>query len=213
HRLLTDPVLPFDYAEHARELVAALEDWQRAAGNRFDLSEPLRRARELERRAQDLRRRAGEVRRRPSPCSGPSGIWRRRSRAPMRPGCWRRVWSGPATTSTTPWPRPWTVWTGCSEERLDGFGEAAGGAGPRGGASPGIPGEAFRSAATAQRQQRAARRRGMRPDPDRPAGELRPEEQPARDRGVPHRLRRGSRGVALHRPLLRALRRPAGRRA
>lgn len=64
HRLLTDPVLPFDYAEHARELVAALEDWQRAAGNRFDLSEPLRRARELERRAQDLRRRAGEVRRR-----------------------------------------------------------------------------------------------------------------------------------------------------
>ena len=37
-RLLSDPVLPFDYAEHGRYLLGELAALQAAAGNRFDLS-------------------------------------------------------------------------------------------------------------------------------------------------------------------------------
>ncbi|HEX6988674.1 MAG TPA: M28 family peptidase [Bacillota bacterium] len=70
HRLLTDPVLPFDYAEHARELIEALAQLQQALGDRFDLSEPLRRARELERRATELNARAREVRGRAAGAGG-----------------------------------------------------------------------------------------------------------------------------------------------
>ena len=43
-RLLTDAVLPFDYAEHAAYLADELRSLQSAAGDRFDLS-PLARAR------------------------------------------------------------------------------------------------------------------------------------------------------------------------
>lgn len=37
-RLLTDPVLPLDYAEHARYLAGVLDGLKKAAGSRFDLS-------------------------------------------------------------------------------------------------------------------------------------------------------------------------------
>jgi hypothetical protein len=46
-RLLSDPVLPLDYAEHGRYLLAELEALQKIAGARFDLSELSRRAARL----------------------------------------------------------------------------------------------------------------------------------------------------------------------
>ena len=47
-RLLSDPVLPLDYAEHARYLTATLSDLQSAAGDKFDLSLLVRRAGRLQ---------------------------------------------------------------------------------------------------------------------------------------------------------------------
>lgn len=47
-RLLAEPVLPLDYAEHARDLRAELDRLQRAAGDRFDLSPLPERAAALE---------------------------------------------------------------------------------------------------------------------------------------------------------------------
>jgi hypothetical protein len=46
-QLLTDPVLPLDYAEHARYLRAELESLQSAVGDRFDLAILLSRANDL----------------------------------------------------------------------------------------------------------------------------------------------------------------------
>ena len=55
-RLLTDAVLPFDYAEHARYLADELRSLQGAAGDRFDLSPLLARADALREKAGQLNR-------------------------------------------------------------------------------------------------------------------------------------------------------------
>src|SRR5262249_10571943 len=55
-RLLTDAVLPFDYAEHARCLDDELRSLQEAAGERFDLSPLLARALALRQKAEHLNR-------------------------------------------------------------------------------------------------------------------------------------------------------------
>jgi hypothetical protein len=61
-RLLTSPVLPFDYAEHGRYLQAELESLQEAAGDRFDLSELAVRAARLTDACDRLDRAAGSAR-------------------------------------------------------------------------------------------------------------------------------------------------------
>ncbi|MBS7707180.1 M28 family peptidase [Chelatococcus asaccharovorans] len=53
-RLLTDRILPLDYAEHARYLAATLKELQDAAGSRFDLSLLMARAARLEALASQL---------------------------------------------------------------------------------------------------------------------------------------------------------------
>jgi hypothetical protein len=53
-RLLTDAVLPLDYAEHARRLAGELEKMQEAVGDRFDLSLLAGRTKTLERLAGEL---------------------------------------------------------------------------------------------------------------------------------------------------------------
>lgn len=58
-RLLADPVLPLDWAEHADYLIEELEDLQKAVGERFDLSVLLSRAAELRERAARLNQLAG----------------------------------------------------------------------------------------------------------------------------------------------------------
>jgi N-acetylated-alpha-linked acidic dipeptidase len=55
-RLLTDAVLPFDYAEHAAYLLDELRGLQGAAGARFDLSQLTARADELRVKAERLNR-------------------------------------------------------------------------------------------------------------------------------------------------------------
>ncbi|MDR7419870.1 MAG: M28 family peptidase [Armatimonadota bacterium] len=55
-RFLTSPVLPLGFAAAAREISAVLEDLQRAAGDRFDLSPCLDRAAAVERLAVQLTR-------------------------------------------------------------------------------------------------------------------------------------------------------------
>lgn len=57
-RLLTDPVLPLDYAEHARYLSATLAELQKSAGSSFDLSLLTQRAKTLEALAGELNARA-----------------------------------------------------------------------------------------------------------------------------------------------------------
>jgi N-acetylated-alpha-linked acidic dipeptidase len=58
-RLLTDPILPLDYAEHARDLSAVLAELQAAAGAAFDLGVLVERAARLERAARALAEAAG----------------------------------------------------------------------------------------------------------------------------------------------------------
>jgi hypothetical protein len=60
-RLLADPVLPLDYAEHARYLSATLAELQAAAGDRFDLGLLARRAQHLEALASRLNDRASDA--------------------------------------------------------------------------------------------------------------------------------------------------------
>jgi hypothetical protein len=60
-RLLTDKVLPFDYAAHAVYLREELEKLQQAAGAQFDLGVLTQRARELEHLAGALNRRAAST--------------------------------------------------------------------------------------------------------------------------------------------------------
>jgi hypothetical protein len=55
-RLLTDPVLPFDYAEHAAYLADELRSLQNAVGERFDLSALAERADTLRAKAAQLNR-------------------------------------------------------------------------------------------------------------------------------------------------------------
>jgi N-acetylated-alpha-linked acidic dipeptidase len=55
-RLLTDPVLPFDYAEHAAYLADELRSLQQAAGDRFDLSAIAARAETLRGKVEQLNR-------------------------------------------------------------------------------------------------------------------------------------------------------------
>jgi N-acetylated-alpha-linked acidic dipeptidase len=55
-RLLTDPVLPFDYAEHAAYLAEELQSLQNAVGERFDLSILTARADALHAKAEQLNR-------------------------------------------------------------------------------------------------------------------------------------------------------------
>jgi N-acetylated-alpha-linked acidic dipeptidase len=55
-RLLTDAVLPFDYAEHAAHLADELRSLQTAAGDRFDLSPLTSRADTLRAKAEQLNR-------------------------------------------------------------------------------------------------------------------------------------------------------------
>ena len=55
-RLLTDPVLPLDYAEHAAYLADELRSLQSAAGERFDLSALASRADALRTKAEQLNR-------------------------------------------------------------------------------------------------------------------------------------------------------------
>ncbi len=57
-RLLTDPVLPLDYAEHASYLSATLAELQEAAGRSFDLSLLVQRARRFEALASELNAKA-----------------------------------------------------------------------------------------------------------------------------------------------------------
>jgi hypothetical protein len=57
-RLLTDPILPLDYAEHARYLSATLGELQKSAGSSFDLSLLMQRAKTLEALAGELNARA-----------------------------------------------------------------------------------------------------------------------------------------------------------
>lgn len=59
-RLLTDPVLPLDYAEHGRYLKAELDALQAAAGDRFDLSPLVERAEALIEVAEELNAAAPE---------------------------------------------------------------------------------------------------------------------------------------------------------
>ncbi|OJY36968.1 MAG: hypothetical protein BGP06_14715 [Rhizobiales bacterium 65-9] len=60
-RLLTDAVLPLDYAEHAAYLIEELQSLQKAAGDRFDLSVLLARAEELQRKAGELNGRIAQA--------------------------------------------------------------------------------------------------------------------------------------------------------
>lgn len=53
-RLLTDPVLPLDYAVYAEDLISTVTGMQEHVGNLFDLSVVLDRARELENRIRQL---------------------------------------------------------------------------------------------------------------------------------------------------------------
>ena len=55
-RLLADPVLPLDYAEHARYLIGVLNELQDVAGSRFDLSDLRTRAERLVTLAEGLPR-------------------------------------------------------------------------------------------------------------------------------------------------------------
>ncbi|WP_262032182.1 M28 family peptidase [Microvirga sp. Mcv34] len=57
-RLLTDPVLPLDYAEHARYLSATLSELQAAAGRSFDLGLLMQRVKRLEDLASQLNAKA-----------------------------------------------------------------------------------------------------------------------------------------------------------
>lgn len=60
-RLLMDPILPLDYAEHGRYLKAELDALQAAAGDRFDLSPLVQRAEVLIKATHELNIIAGEV--------------------------------------------------------------------------------------------------------------------------------------------------------
>jgi N-acetylated-alpha-linked acidic dipeptidase len=55
-RLLTDAVLPLDYAEHAAYLTEQLHALEKSAGDRFDLSMLIERAEEFRRKAEQLNR-------------------------------------------------------------------------------------------------------------------------------------------------------------
>lgn len=60
-RLLADPILPLDWAEHADYLIGELEELQAAVGGKFDLSLLVSRAGELKERAGKLNGVAGEL--------------------------------------------------------------------------------------------------------------------------------------------------------
>ncbi|MEX2541982.1 MAG: M28 family peptidase [Trueperaceae bacterium] len=60
-RLLTDQVLPLDYAEHGRYLRSELDGLQKRVGDLFDLGEPIRRAGRLVQRAELLNRHRHEA--------------------------------------------------------------------------------------------------------------------------------------------------------
>lgn len=64
HNLVTDRLLPFDYAGTARELRATLEDLHAAVGTRFDLTAAVERVRALEAEASRLGDRMVEIRER-----------------------------------------------------------------------------------------------------------------------------------------------------